>query len=269
MADGWAQLRAGAGSRQPVRHSAGRRWATAIIILLVAALVVVGGAFLAESLARGITEDAVEDAVESNLPDNVDATVDADVAGDWVIVQLLSGRMAEVTISSDDARFEGMPVDQVTVTASGVPVDLKSPVDAIKAAATLDEAALNELLTLPGNDPDLSLGDGTVSYDDMATVFGFDIGFLITASLTPDGTDVLVTSEEAQITSSAGVVDVSTILDRLLGSEPLRVCLADRLPDGVTISGIDVQGGAATLSLAAKDFTLSESALRSTGECAS
>lgn len=267
-ADGWAQLsQESDDEREPRRASAGRRWLTALIILVVALLVVVGGAFLAESVARGFTEDAVAAAVEANLPSNVEASVDVDIAGDWVILQLLSGRMQDVTITSDDAVFEGIPVDRVTVTASGVPIDLKSAVDSIDATATLDQAALNELLTLPGNDPELVLGEGTVGYEDSTTVFGFSVGYLITAALAPDGTDVLLTSEGAEVTSSAGSLDVSGIVDRLRGSEPVRVCVADRLPVGVTISGIDVAGGQAALSLAASDFTLSGSSLRSTGEC--
>ena len=266
--DGWSTLSQAAGSeRGPVKRSAGRRWLTALIVLVVAAGVVIAGAFLAESVARGFTEDAVKAAVEANMPSNVDGTVDVDIAGEWVILQILSGQMDEITISSDDLAVDGIPVDNVTVTASGVPIDLKSPVDGLTATAALDQAALNELLTLPGNDPELVLGDGDVTYEDSATVFGFEVGYRVTATLVPDGTDVLLTPESAELTSSIGSVDASRVLDLIVGDEPVRVCAADKLPEGVTISGISIVEGTGALSLSASDFTLSGQALRARGEC--
>lgn len=266
--DGWSTLsQAATTDRAPVRRSAGRRWLTALTVLVVATLVVVGGAFLAESVARGFTEDAVTAAVEANLPSNVEGTVDVDIAGDWVILQILSGRMDEITISSDDITFDGIPVDFLTVTASGVPIDLKSPVSSLAATVELDQAGLNELLTLPGNDPELVLGEGDVTYEDSATVLGFDVGYRVTATLAPDGTDVLLSPEAAELTSSIGSIDASRVLDLIVGDEPVRVCAADKLPLGVTISRIAVLEGVGTLSLAASDFTLSGKDLRAKGEC--
>ncbi|MET0933938.1 MAG: DUF2993 domain-containing protein [Mycetocola sp.] len=264
---GWALLQQEAGpSSEPARKPA-RRALTAVVILVVAVLVVVGGAFLAEYITRGVAEDAVEVAVESNLPSNVDGTVDVDIAGDWVLLQLLSGRMDFVTITSDDVTFDSIPVEKIVVTASGVPIDLKAPVENIAATVSLDQATLNQLLTLPGNDPELSLGNGTVGYEDSTTVIGIPIGYAVTAVLTPDGTDVLISAQSAEVTTGLGSIDLSGIVDRILGAEPVRVCLADKLPVGVTISAIDVRDGVAHLSLAASDFTLSGSSLRTTGEC--
>jgi hypothetical protein len=268
-ADGWARLQqAEEDEREPARKKpARRRVLTAVVILVVAVLVVVGGAFLAEYLTRGVAEDAAAGIVESNLPSNVEGTVDVDIAGDWVLLQLLSGRMDEVTLSSNDLRFDGIPVEKITVAALGVPIDLKAAVDDIDATVTLDQPALNELITLPDNDAEIALGDGAVGYESSTTVFGVPIGYAVTASLTPDGTDVLVTPQSAEVTSAVGNLDLSGIVDRVVGSEPLRVCLADKLPVGVSISDIEVHDGVATLSLAASDFTLSRSSLRSTGEC--
>jgi hypothetical protein len=267
-ADGWTRLqRAAESAGGPARKPARRRVLTGVIILVVAVLVVVSGAFLAEYLTRGIAEDTVAAAVESNLPANVDGTVDVDIAGDWVLLQLFSGRMHEVTLSSDDIRFDGIPIEKMTVTASGVPIDLKAAVEDIDATVTLDESALNELLTLPENDAVITLGNGTVGYDGSTTVFGVPIGYVVTASLAPDGTDVLVTPQGAEVTSAVGDLDLSGLVNRVVGSEPVRICLAEKLPVGVSISAIEVRNGEATLSFAASDFTLSGGSLRSTGEC--
>jgi hypothetical protein len=264
-ADGWARLQEAASEGEPVRKPRSR--ALTVVVVLVVAVLVVGGAFLAEYITRGVAEDAVAVAVESNLPSNVEGTVDVDIAGDWVLLQLFSGRMDEVTLSSNDIRFDGIPVEKLTVTASGVPIDLKAAVESIDATLTLDQPVVNGLLTLPGNDPEATLGDGTVGYEDSTTVFGIPLGYRVTASLAPDGTDVLVTAEGAEVTTVSGDVDLSGIVDRIVGSEPVRICLADKLPVGVSISAIEVGDGVATLSLTASDFTLSGKALRSMGEC--
>lgn len=266
--DGWSRLRQGAASpsertRLPVR----RRVLTAVIILVVATLVVVGGAYLAEYITRGVAEDAVAAAVESNLPSNVDGTVDVDIAGDWVLLQLIAGRMENVTLTSDDVTFDGIPVENLAVTASGVPLDLAAAVETIDATVSLDSATLNQLLTLPGNDPEISLGDGTVGYDDTTTVFGIPIGYAVTAALAPDGTDLLITPQSSELTTEMGNIDVSGLVDRIVGAEPVRICLADSLPVGVSISAIEVRDGIADLSLAASDFTLAPSSFRTTGEC--
>ena len=266
----WSTLhQAALDAPEPARTSPARRWITGLTIVAVAVIVVIGGAFLAETVARGFTEDAVAAAVEANLPANVEGTVDADIGGDWVILQLLSGRMQEVTVSSDDVTFDGVPIGFLSVTASGVPVDLKGAADSVEATATLDEAALNELLTMPGNDPQLILGDGAVTYEDSTTVLGFTVGYLVSATLEPDPAGVLLTPESAELTSDIGSLDVSRILEGLLGGEPVLLCTADRLPEGVSVSRILVTEGSATLGLSATDFTLTMSALRSKGECPS
>lgn len=267
MADGWDELQRGAAAGSPAKKPAGRRVLTALVILIVAAIVVIAGAFLAETVTRGIAEDSVAAAAEASLPSNVEGTVDVDIAGDWVLLQLLSGRMDTVTLTSPNARFDGIPVENVAVTASGVPLDLKSAIDDIAATATLDQPALNELLTLPGNDPELVLTDDAVGYEDSTTFFGIPVGYRVTASLLPDGTDVLLTTQSAEVTTVIGDLDLSGLVEQLVGSEPIRICVAEKLPEGVTISGIDVQNGRATLDLSASDFILSGQALRTTGEC--
>lgn len=268
MTDGWDELQRGAAAgNRPARKPAGRRFLTALVILVVAAIVVVGGAFLAETVTRGIAEDSVAAAAEASLPSNVEGTVDVDIAGDWVLLQLLSGRMDTVTLTSADARFDDIPVENVRVAASGVPLDLKSAIDDIAATASLDQPALNELLTLPGNDPELTLNDDTVGYEDSTTFFGIPVGYRVTASLVPDGTDVLLTPESAEVTTVIGDLDLSGLVEQIVGSEPIRICVAEKLPEGVTISGIEVRNGLATLDLSASNFVLSGQALRTTGEC--
>ncbi|MFU8945739.1 DUF2993 domain-containing protein [Mycetocola zhadangensis] len=268
--DGWEALRMQAaqnqGSEPPRKRKRARGWIVTLVILLIAAALVIGGLFLAENVTKGIATDAIAVAVETSLPASVDADVDVDIAGDWVLFQIFTGKLDKVTLSSDDAMVDGSPAD-FQLVATGVPLDLKQPVGNIAATVSLGPGSINELLTLPGNDPEVALGEDTVSYADSASVLGFTVGYLVNATLTPAGTDILAAPVAANITTDVGSLDVSAVIERLLGAQPVPICVADRLPIGVTIAGIDVQPDAATLTLTADDFTLNGESLRTRGTC--
>src|SRR5690606_29152093 len=88
------------------------------------------------------------------------------------------------------------------------------------------------------------------------------VGYRVMASLVPDGTDVLLTPESAEVTTVIGDLDLSGLVEQIVGSEPIRICVAEKLPEGVTISGIEVRNGLATLDLSASNFVLSAGATR-------
>lgn len=268
--DGWETLSQRAtfvGNSEPARKKKrGRGWIVTIVILLTAIALAIGALFLAEGVTKGIATDAIAVAVETSLPASVDAEVDVDIAGEWVLFQIFSGRLDRVTLTSNDAMVDGSPAD-FTLVATDVPLDLKLPVGNIDASVSLGPGSINELLTLPGNDPEVALGDGTVSYADSASVLGFTLGYLVNASLTPAGTDVLATPLDASVTSDVGSLDVSGVIERILGAQPVVICVADRLPVGVTIAGIDVTPERVTLELTASDFTLNGESLRDRGTC--
>ena len=268
--DGWEALRRQAASVEssepPRKRKRVRGWIVTLVILVLAAALIIGGLFLAENVTRGIATDAIAVAVETSLPTAVDADVDVDIAGDWVLFQIFTGRLDRVTLTSDDAMVDGSPAN-FQLIATDVPLDLKQPVGNVDATVSLGPGSINELLTLPGNDPEVALGEDTVSYADSASVLGFTLGYLVNATLSPNGTDVLATPVAATVTSDVGSLDVSGVIDRILGAQPVRICLADRLPVGVTVSGIGLTPETATLSLTARDFTLNGESLRKRGSC--
>ncbi|GAB3617816.1 hypothetical protein GCM10027416_23730 [Okibacterium endophyticum] len=245
--------------------TAGRRWLTAGVVIVIVVVILGALVMLVEWLARDLAEDAVKIGVQSNLPDNVEANVDVEVGGDWVIFQYLSGTMDEVTIS-DEALVDGVPV-ALSITASEVPTDLATSVGTVEATATVGPDTLNSMFTLPGNDPVVSLGEGTLVYADSTNVFGVDIGYQLTTTPQPDGTDVLLTRQGVEVTSSVGALDLTGIADQILGGEPVRVCMASHLPVGITIESIDVEPAEATLVLVGHDVELSGGALATRGTC--
>lgn len=246
--------------------SRGRRWViglvVAIVLLVLGAVALVAG----DGIARNIAEDVVKTQVEQRLPENVEADVDVAIEGDWVIAQLVTGKLERVVLSDDSAVVDGVGLG-MEVTASGVPTDIEQPVDRVSVVASLDEEALNTFVTMPGNDPELQLGDGTLSYEDGTAFLGIQISYLLSVVPEAAGTSLILTPDSAEVTTPLGTVDLQAVVDRVVGDAPVTICVAEYLPEGVQLTGLDVTPEAADLTLAVSDVVLSGDLLESRGTC--
>lgn len=246
--------------RRPSR--AARVWITIVVIVLaLVALVVV-----IDFVARGIAEQRVAEEIQANLPAGVDGDIDVSIEGFSVIAQYLSGTMEQVTLTAPDLDVDGTPAD-VTVVAQGVPVDLATPVRQLDAVIDIDESSLNRFVEGAGIEGGLRLGDGTVAYDGELKVLGFAIDYTVTARPTAAGETVLLEPVGVEVGAGGGSLDVSGIVDRLLGEGPVEVCVADRLPEGVEVESIAVTPGSARVDLTAQGLTLDAATLQQTGTC--
>jgi len=244
------------------RSRAARVWITiAAVIVAVAALLVV-----ADVVVRNLAQERVAEEIRSNLPEGVEGDVDVTIGGFSVVAQYLSGTMDRVELSAPELTVNDVPLG-VHVVAEGVPVDLASPVAHLTAVIDADQDAVDRLITVPGVDGGFTLGDGLVGYDDTIDVFGIPIGYSVTARPTAAGDTVLLQPEGVEVTSGGGAVDVSGLVGRLLGDDPLPICVAEYLPDGVEVNDITIAPGTATVELEARDITLDEASLTSTGSC--
>lgn len=248
-------------SVQP-RRRAGRLWGTlAAIVVALAALLVV-----ADVVARGIAEDRFAQQVRANLPDGIDGEVDVEIGGFSVIAQYLAGTMDRVEISAPELRVNSASV-AVDVVGEGVPVDLASPVESVVGTITVDEESLNALVSVPAVNGAFTLGDGLVGYAGTIDILGFSLDYTATARPTAAGESVLLLPEGVELTSGAGVVDVSVVVGRLLGDDPLSICVAQYLPEGVEVHDIAISPGTATVELRAQALMLDEASLARTGSC--
>ena len=246
--------------RRPGR--AARVWITIVVIVvaLVALVVVV------DFVARGIAEQRVAEEIQGNLPAGVEGDVDVSIGGFSVIAQYLSGTMEQVTLTAPDLDIQGAPAD-VTVVAHGVPVDLATPVRQVDAVIDVDEQSLNRFVEGAGIEGGLRLGEGTVAYDGQLKFLGIPIDYTVTARPTAAGDTVLLEPVGVEVGAGGGSIDVSGIVDRLLGEGPVEVCVADRLPEGVEVESIAVEPGSARLDLTAQGLTLDAATLQQTGTC--
>lgn len=251
-----------AGDVRPKRRVA-RVWITVVaIVVVLAALVVV-----ADVVARGIAERRFGEQIRMNLPEGVDGEVDVSIGGFSVIAQYVTGTMERVELSAPELIVQGAPVS-VDVIATGVPVDLASPVASITGTISAGEETVNRLVSVPGVNGAFTLGDGTVGYAGTVKLLGFSLDYSATARPTAAGDTVLLVPEDIELESGVGVVDVSVAVNRLLGDEPIAVCVAQYLPEGVQVNSIEISPGVATVVLAANGIKLDEQSLATTGTCA-
>lgn len=258
MGDTLSAAEAGTGSS--------RRPLIIALSVVVGLAVLVGLFFIVDGIIRGVAEKRVAEEIVAQLPEGVTATPEVSIGGTSVIAQYLSGTFEDITIQASDAVLDGVPVD-VTLNATGFPVDTTQPVAGVTGTAVLSADALTGLIARTAPNSAVELGDGEVSYAASATFLGFTVGYRVTGELEAAGDSVLVNPTGAEVTAGGGNFDLSKLLDAIIGSDPVSVCTAQYLPVGVDIDDISVTPEAATVQLVASDIVLNETTLQTLGSC--
>jgi hypothetical protein len=245
-----------------------RRGISVLVIASLTVLALVAAFFIADAMLRRYAENRVQDEIAGNLPDSVSGDVTVSIKGISVIAQYLAGNFDRVDLDAPALTVNGAAAS-VHLVATDVPTERTKPVGAVHGTIDLGEKSLNTLLAasdVPGT-PELRLGDGEVSYDGEVSVFGLPIGYQATATPEPAGDSIVFTPKAAKVTSGAGSIDVSGIVQRVLDGAPLEVCVATYLPDGVELSGVDVTPDRARMTLDADDLRLDQASLSTVGTC--
>ncbi|MCU1480139.1 MAG: hypothetical protein JWQ19_925 [Subtercola sp.] len=236
-----------------------------IIAIVVGAVVLLAIILVAVDFGvRAYAESQVKSAVRENLPSTVTGDVDVSIGGGPFLLQYLSGTFSEVTLTSKNMQVNGVPV-QIAVTANDVSTDASKPVPSATGSITLDEAAVNSFLSVKGSNQ-ITLANGTVGYSGSTQVFGLTLGYDVTATATPQGPDVLLTPTGAQLKAGSSSIDVGGALKAVV-SQPISICVARYLPEGVQITSITPTPGSVTVTAEATNLTLTEDALKTTGSC--
>ncbi|MCU1635209.1 MAG: hypothetical protein JWQ68_448 [Cryobacterium sp.] len=247
---------------------AGKRGVGGLVAASVVLLALVGAYFIADSLLRGYAERRVKQEITSNLPDNVTGDPAVSLGGISVIAQYLSGRFERVEVRAPELRVDEAVVS-VHLVATDVPVDTSRPVGSIRGTVDLGEDSVNALLTaaaVPGK-PVLTLGNGEVTYIGSIAALGFPIEYRATAVPEAQGGSVVFRPTGAEVVTGVGSLDLSGMLQRILGQQPISICVAEYLPLGVELTGVDVTPERARITLHAPALVLSPDALRTLGSC--
>ncbi|TFD31220.1 DUF2993 domain-containing protein [Cryobacterium cryoconiti] len=248
-----------------------RRGLGAFVVAGLVVLGLVAAFFFIDGGLRGYAEGQVEQEIAANLPETVTGHVSVSIGGLSVIAQYLGGSFDRVALESEALTVDGVPAS-VHVVATDVPLESSEPVGDLRGIIDLEPAALSTLLAraLPGDAPDASveLGADEVSYSGSAEVLGFPIGYRASAVPTADTDALLLTPSGASVTSGGGSVDAGNLLSLVLGDEPVRICVAEYLPEGVTLAGVNVTPERARLTLQSSALTLTRESLTTLGSCA-
>jgi hypothetical protein len=242
-------------------------WIVALIVVVVLAVVAF---FAAETLARDAVERTVTTEISERLALPADHEVAVDVPG-LVIPQLLGGSLNEITVSSEDVPVGSFQGD-VTVTATDVPIQQGADIGGATATVTLDEAQLRSLLATVEGFPAETVGldDPNVTMSTELQVFG--VGFPIGVALSPSvsGGDILLTP--ASFDLAGAEVDAAQLTNRFgpLADIVVRdwpVCLAQYIPAGVTLTGVEVDGDTLVAEADVDGGIVTDPALQENGSC--
>ena len=238
-------------------------WVVIIVIAVLAVLVVV-----AELIARSIVPSTVRSLVIDELGLPADQQLDVEASG-ILLPQLLAGSLDELRISSDEVTLEGI-TGAAEVTATRVPLR-GGALGTADGTVTIDQsqfAGLLEASRLPV--AEVTLDEPDVTVHGAIPVLGREIPLALTLTPGADDGDLLLTPISVEIAGSE--VDIQR-LAALLGDagEALagqqRVCIADRLPAGITLTGLRIDGTTVVADIAADGRIAVDDSLLEPGTC--
>lgn len=253
-----------AGQEQPPARRR-RRWPWVVgILIVVIALLVVAAEFLARSLLPGIVRGIVIEQLDLPADQELDVT-----AGGILLPQLIGGRLDELRLQADSITVGGI-TGAADVTATGVGVRGDS-LDAAIGTIRIEESQFTALLDGTDLPIDAIAFEGeNVTATGAVSVLGMSLPISLTALPGAEEGDVTLTPIALRL---GGVeIDADQVADRLgdLGqriTDTQRICIADRLPAGVTLTGLSIDGSEAVIALDVAGGILSDAALQQNGSC--
>ncbi|TFB99846.1 DUF2993 domain-containing protein [Cryobacterium adonitolivorans] len=252
-----------------------RRPARGLLVTLIALIALVGIFFAVDAGLRGYAQNRVASEIDAGLPAGVTGDVDVAIGGASVIVQYLTGSFERVELTAPALSVNDVPAS-VSVVATGVPTDTTQPIGHVDGTVDLDQAALNALLQIAlaeadadpaARDAEFELGTNEITYTGELSVFGLPIGYQATATPSVTADSLVLTPTDAQVTSGAGSLDVSRLVELALGTQPISLCVAEYLPQGVTLTDVQTTAERARITLESSTLTLTEQSLTTLGSC--
>ncbi|WP_136055870.1 DUF2993 domain-containing protein [Microbacterium sp. K24] len=238
-------------------------WVLLIIVVLLAALVVA-----AEFIARSVLPGIVRSLVIEQLDLPADQQLDVEAEG-ILLPQLISGRLDELHLSTDAVTLEGI-TGAADVTATGIPLQ-GGDLGGASGTIRIDQAEFTTLLAgtdLPVDSVEFDAPNATLGGS--FTVFGTAVP--ITLTLTPGAAEGDL--ELTPVGLSVGGLDVDVDgVGSMLGSvadsltQTQRVCIADQLPAGLTLTGLEIVGSAAVIDIDVDGAIATDPALLEKGVC--
>lgn len=242
-----------------------------IVAFAIVAILAVAAWFAAEAIARQVVSGIVREQVRTQLSLPADQEIDVAFAG-ALIPQLIGGSIDELTVASDDVSFGGVTGD-VTVTANDVAVRGTGEMSGATATVALDDAQLRALLAtvegFPADTVGLAAPNVTMSMDLQLFGVAIPVGVALTPAAS-EGQIVLspaaLTLGESEVTADALRAQFGGLADAVL--RDWNVCIAQYLPSGVTLTGVEVDGALLVADFDVDGAIATDPALQQNGTCA-
>ncbi|PRB19180.1 DUF2993 domain-containing protein [Microbacterium sp. MYb62] len=244
-----------------------RRWPWVLLIVIVVLAVL---AVAAELIARAVLPGTVRSIVIEQLDLPADQQLDVEAEG-LLVPQLIVGSLDSLHLSTDSLTLEGI-TGAADVTATAVPLrggDLGGASGTIR----IDQEQFTSLLSgtdLPVESVEFDAPNATVAGS--FSVFGAAVPLSLTFLPGVVDGDLDLTP----VAASIGGLDID--LDDVgssLGSlgegltKAQRICIADRFPAGLTLTGLEIVDGAAVIDVDVDGAIVSDASLQEKGVCPS
>ncbi len=254
-------------SADPPRRRRAWQWLVTLAVILV---LVAAAAVAAEWLARSAVSTGVRQLVATQVDLPADQEVDVELDG-WVLPQLVTGRLAEISVSAPDVVL-GPVAGDVAVTLTDVPLRADAAAGPGTAQVRLDEAQVRALLgTIDGFPADtVGLAAPEVTMSTELSVFGAAVP--IGVALRPGAADGALTLTPTSFLLGGAGIDAGALRDRFGGLADLvvrdwQVCIASHLPAALTLTAVEVDDDALVASFAIDGAVVIDPALRQDGTC--
>lgn len=245
-----------------------RRGLGCSVIAVLLVLMLVGAYFIVDSGVRAFAEDQVEREISDALPAAVTGEITVSIGGASVITQYLAGSFDRVELTAPELVAAGVPAS-VHLVATGVPAKTGRPIEHVETTLDFTPAALTTLAQAGGSVPgaELVFGDNAVSFAGTITLLDIPISYLATATPTVVGNSLVFTPTNAEVTTEVGSLDVSEIVATIMGQQPITICVAQFLPDGLDLTDVNMTTERARITLESSTLMLTKQSLTTLGSC--
>lgn len=238
-------------------------WVLLIVVLVLAVLVVA-----AELVARAILPGVVRGIVIEQLDLPQDQQLDVDASG-VLLPQLIGGRLDELHLSTDAVTFGGI-TGAADVTATGIPLRGGDLADA-HGTVRIDQDQFATLVTasdLPIDE--VAFAEPDVTASGSFEVFGVPIPVSLTVTPDADDGELLLTPVALEVGGLA--LNAADIAERFGDAaaqitSAQRICIADQLPAGLTMTGLKIDGSLAVIDIDVDGRIATDETLQRNGVC--
>lgn len=257
---------------EPVDPKRKRRWIGPVVLFGFLFALIATAAFMAEYLARDVATGIAAQPVASALGMSSTSDVDVDFGSGSLLLQIATGSIDELTVEAQRVPL-GESRANITLLATGVPIDSGGVVAEMAATVRLDSAAIQSLASQLSTEP-LSVTSNATTLNIESSVDIAGVATPVVLEVTPSIADGMLLFRVISITVAAEDVSIDDVLAGAYGAAaaaaatPPSMCVAQFLPSALAMTDATVRDGALELEAHGTTIALSGDEFSSPGRCA-